>query len=266
LPAPKDFKAFLYMSQILQAEAIRMAIESHRRNKPYCMGTLYWQMNDCWPVASWAGMDYYGRWKALQYAVRKSFQEVILSVETTTEGQLHVHAVSDSRRAINSELSLKLYQLDGSVLGEWSQSAILAEDSAAVVFSAPVAEMLKGCPPENAVLSLSLVADGKTLDSKEHFFVEAKDLKLSKPEIKIVETPDGGGLSFTVTSDVLSRGVYLTSEDEGIFSDNFFDLLPGQSKVVEFSLRGTNGKDWLPAVPKGLAVTSMADYIDESLL
>ena len=61
---PKDFEAFLHMSQIQQAEAMKMAIEAHRRNKPYCMGTLYWQMNDCWPVASWAGMDYLGRWKA----------------------------------------------------------------------------------------------------------------------------------------------------------------------------------------------------------
>ncbi|MCL6605558.1 MAG: glycoside hydrolase family 2 protein [Paenibacillus sp.] len=266
LPQPKDFKSFLYMSQILQAEAIRIAIESHRRNKPFCMGTLYWQMNDCWPVASWAGMDYYGRWKALQYAVRKSYQEVILSVETTDAGQLDVHAVSDLRESLNSELLIRLYQLDGSVLGEWSQPIVLEADSAAVVFSVPVAELLNGNAPESVLLTLRIGTEGKELDSKVHYFVPAKDMKINKPEITVVETPDSGGLSFTVTSDVLSRGVYLTSEDEGIFSDNFFDLLPGQSKIVEFSLRGTGGKDWIRTAPKGLAVHSLADFIDESLL
>lgn len=69
---PKDFTSFLYMSQVLQAEAMKMAIEAHRRSMPYCMGTLYWQMNDCWPVASWAGMDYYGKWKAMQYYAKKA--------------------------------------------------------------------------------------------------------------------------------------------------------------------------------------------------
>ncbi|KGE19298.1 beta-mannosidase [Paenibacillus wynnii] len=266
LPKPKDFTAFLYMSQILQADAIRIAIESHRRNKPFCMGTLYWQMNDCWPVASWAGMDYYGRWKALQYAVRKSYQEIILSVETTDAGQLDVHVVSDSRKALNTELSIKLHHLDGSVLDEWSKSVVLEADSAAVVYSISVAELLNGHAQESVVLSLGLVSEGQTLDSKEHYLVPAKDIKISKPEITIVESPGSGGLSFTVTSDILSRGVYLTSEDEGIFSDNFFDLLPGQSKTVEFSLRGTGGKDWIPAAPKGLKVQSMADFIDESLL
>lgn len=116
LPQPKDFKAFLYMSQILQAEAIRIAIESHRRNKPYCMGTLYWQMNDCWPVASWAGMDYNGRWKALQYTVRSSFQDVLLSIDGTDREKVDVHVVSDLRTAVSAELVLTLYQFNGSVL------------------------------------------------------------------------------------------------------------------------------------------------------
>ena len=91
---PKDFEAFLHMSQIQQAEAMKMAIEAHRRNKPYCMGTLYWQMNDCWPVASWAGMDYLGRWKAPQYVAKRSFRDVSLSIESK-HSEVLVHLVSD---------------------------------------------------------------------------------------------------------------------------------------------------------------------------
>lgn len=266
LPQPKDFRAFLYMSQILQAEAIRIAIESHRRNKPYCMGTLYWQMNDCWPVASWAGMDYYGRWKALQYTVRKSYQDVLLSVIEEDGERLDVHAVSDLRSALHSELVIKLHHVDGSLLREWFSPVDLAADSAAVIFSAPLHELLDGHEPGQVLLSLRLLADGKTLDSKEHYFVPAKEISLTRPVITVAETPESGEFSFTVTSDVLARGVYLTAEEEGIFSDNFFDLLPGQSKTVVFSLCGTAGRDWTPAVPKGLEVQSMADFVDESIL
>ncbi|KAA2292651.1 glycoside hydrolase family 2 protein, partial [Clostridioides difficile] len=87
----KDFPSFLYMSQVLQAEAMKTAIEAHRRRKPFCMGTLYWQMNDCWPVASWAGMDYLGRWKALQYYAKRSFSDVLVSVDGTKEDTTDIY-------------------------------------------------------------------------------------------------------------------------------------------------------------------------------
>lgn len=264
LPEPKDFTSFLYMSQILQAEAIRIAIESHRRNKPYCMGTLYWQMNDCWPVASWAGMDYYGRWKALQYTVRKSYQDVILSIDATGENNVKVHGVSDLREALECELNITLYHLGGSPLREWSQPVLLGANSAKVIFSASIEELLDGNDPTGVLLVVDLVTEGKLLDRKEHYFIPEKEIPLQHPVITVVETSNSGGLSFTVSSDVLSRGVYLTADDEGIFSDNFFDLLPGQPKTVEFSRRGTEGsKDWIKALPNGLKIQSMADFVHE---
>ncbi|UQZ34914.1 beta-galactosidase [Paenibacillus sp. PK3_47] len=262
LPQPKDFKSFLYMSQVLQAEAMRMAIESHRRNKPYCMGTLYWQMNDCWPVASWAGMDYFGRWKALQYTARKSFKDILLSI-VQDEEILQVHAVSDRQTAVEAELVVRLHDFSGAVLKEWKQPVQLAADSAAVVFTVPSAELLKGSDPAQVVLVASLRADGSLLESKEYYFAAAKEIKLSQPVLTVTEVPGSGGVSFTVSSDVLARGVYLTAEEEGIFSDNFFDLLPGEAKTVQFSLRrsGAGEQDFTPAAPKGLAVLSMADFI-----
>ncbi|CAH1224235.1 Exo-beta-D-glucosaminidase [Paenibacillus auburnensis] len=264
LPEPKDFRSFLYMSQILQAEAMRVAIESHRRNKPYCMGTLYWQMNDCWPVASWASMDYYGRWKALQYTARKSFKDVLLSIEEMDGINLQVHAVSDLRETLAGELVLRLYDFSGSVLKEWNQPVQLAADSAAVVFTVPTAELLEASDPKQVVLVASLLAEGSLLEQKEHYFAAAKEIKLSQPALTVAEVPGSGGLSFTVSSDVLARGVYLTAEEEGIFSDNFFDLLPGEPKTVQFSLRGSGEQDFVPAAPTGLEVRSMADYVKEA--
>ena len=70
---PKDFSSLIYVSQLLQAEAIKYGVEHWRRNRGRCMGAIYWQLNDCWPVASWSSIDYYGRWKALHYFARKFF-------------------------------------------------------------------------------------------------------------------------------------------------------------------------------------------------
>lgn len=261
LPQPKDFRGFLYMSQVLQAEAMRMAIESHRRNKPYCMGTLYWQMNDCWPVASWAGMDYYGRWKALQYTARKSFKDVLLSIDGTGEENLKIHAVSDRRGALDGELVVRLHDFSGALLQEWSQPVTLAADSAAVVFTLAAAGLLEGREPAGVLLTASLLEDGQLLERKEHYFAPAKDIPLSKPVITVTEVPGSAGMSFTLSSDVLARSVYLTAEQEGIFSDNFFDLLPGEPKTVEFFISGGGASDFTPAAPQGLEVRSMADYI-----
>ncbi|AIQ50748.1 beta-mannosidase [Paenibacillus sp. FSL R7-0331] len=302
LPEAKDFKSFLYMSQILQAEAMRMAIESHRRNKPYCMGTLYWQMNDCWPVASWAGMDYYGRWKALQYTARRSFNDVMLSVEVTDGDNVQVHAVSDLPGALAGALVLRLHAFSGAVLKEWKQSVQLAADSSAVVFTVPLAELMAGLDAKQVVLAASLLAeDGTLLERKEHYFAAAKELTLEQPVLTVAEVPGSGGLSFTVSTDVLARGVYLTAEQEGIFSDNYFDLLPGQVKTVQFLRRradaaagagmetgagagvetvetgakagagagvatgvkaGAGVPYFVPAAPQGLEVRSMADYVN----
>ncbi|MGN7763181.1 beta-mannosidase [Paenibacillus sp. 22594] len=262
LPQPKDFSSFLYMSQILQAEAMQIAIESHRRNKPYCMGTLYWQMNDCWPVASWASMDYYGRWKALQYTARNSYKELLLSIDGSDGDTLKVHAVSDRQEAFEGELQVRLHDFSGDVLQEWSQPVTLAADASDVVFKTGLDGLLEGRESDRVLLTASLLADGRLLEHKHHYFVSAKEIALTPPNLTVTEVPGSSGLSFNVSSNVLARGVYLTTEEEGIFSDNFFDLLPGETKTVEFFLRGSGEADFAPAAPKGLEIRSMADYVE----
>ena len=101
---PKDFGAFLYLSQVLQANVIQFGAEAHRRRMPYNMGSLYWQLDDCWPVASWSSIDYYGRWKALQYAARRFFAPVLVS-PVDDNGTLRVYAVSDRRTDLPAHLT-----------------------------------------------------------------------------------------------------------------------------------------------------------------
>jgi len=104
---PDDFETFVYMSQVLQAEGMKIAIEAHRRAMPRCMGTLYWQLNDCWPVVSWSSVDYHGRWKALHYYVRRAYSDVLLSTVEDADA-LEVYLVSDRLEAVNGLLKLRL--------------------------------------------------------------------------------------------------------------------------------------------------------------
>ena len=95
---PKDFASFLYVSQVLQAEGIKIGAEHFRRSRPETMGSIFWQLNDCWPVASWSSIDYYGRWKALQYYARRFYAPILVSPHVE-DGALKVYIVSDKIKA-----------------------------------------------------------------------------------------------------------------------------------------------------------------------
>lgn len=263
LPTPKDFKAFLYMSQVLQAEAIRIAIEAHRRNKPYCMGTLYWQMNDCWPAASWAGMDYYGRWKALQYTVRRSFREVILAIHGHEGGPISVQVVSDLRGPLQATLRLSLYDIHGELLKTEAVEAAIGADSVTEVMTLNREAWLAGHDPRQVVLHSVLEVDGTVLDSKPYYFVATKEQPVQPASISVQEEPGSGGSRYTLSSNVLARQVWISAEEEGIFSDNYFDLIPGVPITVEFRRRGgADSEDaFVTGHPGKLIVRSMADFV-----
>ena len=100
-PEPKGFESFLYVSQVLQAEAIKAAAEHLRRIMPRCTGSLYWQINDCWPSISWSGIDYFGRWKALHYYARRFYKDILVG-PTEENGIVNIHVVSDRLNGIQA--------------------------------------------------------------------------------------------------------------------------------------------------------------------
>ena len=112
---PKDFPSFLYASQVLQAEGIKVGAEHWRRIRPRNMGGIYWQLNDCWPVASWASLDYYGRWKALQYYARRFYAPLLVSPHVE-DGMLAVYIVSDKTAATQAKLRLRIMDFEGHVI------------------------------------------------------------------------------------------------------------------------------------------------------
>lgn len=258
---PKDFQAFLYMSQVLQAEAMKMAIEAHRRSMPYCMGTLYWQMNDCWPVASWSGMDYYGKWKALQYYAKRSFADTLLSFDKTDKGLINIHVVTDLLEPLTGELRLTLYDFAGVQLKQLSAKVAAAGNSATVICTVNEQEWLAGCEAGRVLLYAELEQEGRLVDSKTYYFVKAKEQKLTAGTIRMTEVAGSNGSAFALETDVLMKQVWVTAEREGMFSDNFFDLIPGVAKTVEFRIRESGEAVSKPAAAGKVQARSMIDFL-----
>jgi len=228
---PGDFESFLYVGQILQAEAIRSAIETHRRRMPHNMGTLYWQLNDCWPVASWSGTDYYRRWKALHYYVRKAYNEVLVS--PIIEGKnVEIHVVSDRLAPIEAKMDIKLLDFKGNVLRDISKTISIPANSSANYFTADKTEFLKGHPSYEVFLHIQ-VLEGNALLSENNLFFEApKDLKLPKPTVQREIRTTVAGMLITLKTDVFAKNILLSTEGEAFFADNYFDLLPGQTLTI----------------------------------
>ncbi len=261
MPQSKDFPSFLYMSQLLQAEAMKTAIEAHRRKKPYCMGTLYWQMNDCWPVASWAGMDYFGRWKALQYYAKTSYQDVMLSIDGTSGDHVDIYTVSDKLEPAAATLHVSLLDLGGVLLKRFSCEVEIAAGSSQIVHSLLVEDLLQGRDPASVLLLAQLVEGGEIVDSKEHYFVTIQHLPLPHANITVQEVEGSDGTAFRLETDRLAKQVYLSASEEGIFSSNYFDLIPGFPRTVQFMTLKPGQHDYSPAKPGALHVSSMKDYI-----
>lgn len=230
---PVDFKSFLYLSQVQQAKAIRTAIEAHRRNMPFCMGTMYWQLNDCWPVASWSSTDYYGRWKAVHYMVKKAYQKEIISV-MKENGKLKVHIASDRLKDQSANLELKLMDFSGKVLSSSTQKLTLAPNTSKVYFETDSVSLLKAAIANNAVWVIKLKSGSEELAEKYYYFKHEKDLQFSAPSITYSIRKSGGKYLVDVKSDKLAKAVFLSLKNkDGFFSDNYFDLLPNEAKTVE---------------------------------
>ncbi|WP_431803120.1 beta-mannosidase [Halobacillus andaensis] len=262
LPKPKDFPSFLYLSQILQAEGIKTAIEAHRRKKPYCMGTLYWQMNDCWPVASWASMDYYGRWKALHYYVKKSFKDLMLSIDGTQKNKVEIHLISDNQQSIEGNVHMKLVDFNGKLLEEAAYPVKVLANSEEKVISFSTKDWLRDFDTNEVVLVAEIQKDDRIIDRKQHYFVPLKELKLQQPIITITEAVEGKETTYLIETDKLAKQVWLSSEEEGIFSDNYFDLLPGEVKRISFLRKPTKEHGFSPGSPGKIEVKSMTDFIN----
>jgi len=235
-PSPKDFESFLYVSQVLQAEGIKVGAEHLRRIMPRNMGSLYWQLDDCWPVASWSSIDYYGRWKALQYFARRFYAPVLISPHAEAD-KLNFYVVSDSPQPMKGLINVELRDLEGNKLVGLQKDATVAPLTSQSYFSIPIKTLLMNRDSKSVMIYCELIVDGKVISTNEYFFEPYKNLTLPNPQISIVAVRVRNGYKLTLTSDKFAKAVYLSNKTEGFFSDNYFDLFPGKPVEVEFRTR-----------------------------
>jgi beta-mannosidase len=230
---PTSDEDYAYVSQLLQAKGIVMGIEAHRRAKPYNMGTLFWQLNDCWPAISWSSIDYFGNWKALQYKAKKAFENVLIAYKENKFNIL-TYIVNDTFEGLNGILNMKVIDFKGNDIWSNSQEISVGENTSQQVYSIPNVNIDR----KNHVYVTEFNGEKSV-----YFFSNPKDLNLVKGEINKEITKTKTGFSITLKSTFLQKDVFLFTKEKGHFSDNFFDLLPNEPITIEFKSEATSLED-----------------------
>jgi beta-mannosidase len=251
---PKDFASFVYLSQVQQAEIIKLGAEHLRRVKPRTMGAIYWQLNDCWPVASWASIDYYNRWKALQYYARRFYDDVLVS-PYSHEGKVDVYIVSDRLQPVSGKIHVRLLDFSGKSLLDQEQDVQIPSQSSALYLTLEKGDLSAKADPHRSFLVADLEVEGQRVSRNEVFFDVTQKLELPMaPKIESSLTKADGGYSITLRTPVLARDVYLSFGDLDVqASDNYFDLLPDEPVTV--NLKSASTLDELKSAVKIISLT-----------
>ena len=229
---PDDFEELVYIGQVLQGFGIRHGIEAHRRNRPYCMGSLYWQLNDSWPVVSWSSIDYYGNWKALHYQGKRAFAPVLLNAFKEGE-DLCFYVLSDELKDHkDATLNLKLMDFDGKVLAKKEVKGEVLANSSTVFHKEAYGDWAKNLT--NTLLLMTLKNQkGEVLSEIIHYFSYPKDQDLPETQIRYKVKQLDGKCEVTLSAKLLARDIFIEIPYQGArFTDNFFDLLPGQTRKI----------------------------------
>lgn len=232
---PKAFEDLVYISQLSQAESIRYAVEHQRRNSGRCNGTLYWQLNDCWPVNSWSSIDYSGKWKALHY-YSKRFNSPIAFSFLKKKQDLTIHCYNENDTQFSGKVVWKIIDFDGRVLDNGETTCNLNTNE---VKKSVIIDIKKYKKQEDSiVLTATLLDDvGNEVYSQTFNFVKERLLKLKKPNIETQLSIAQNELKITLKSDTFVKSVMLHLKDiKEPFTDNFFDLIPYEPKTVAIKL------------------------------
>ena len=239
---PKNFESFLYVNHVLQAEGIKFALEGHRRAAPFCMGSLVWQINDCWPVASWSSTDYYQRWKALQYFAKKGFEPVLVSPYTNNDS-LKVDIINDKLSEIKAQLVTKVLDFDGKEIWKETKDVIVPANSSNTFFGTKTSDFMKNIQANKQLLVVELVENNAIISTNTLYFKPIKDVLLPKPDVKFEINAVQDGFEISLSTDKLAKNLYMTiGDEEGFFSDNYFDLIPAQPVKIKLETKLTKEK------------------------
>jgi len=225
---PKDFSSLVYLSMVLQAEGIRYGVEHWRRNCDRVSGILYWQLNDCWPVASWSSLDYFGRWKALHYAAKRFYAPLMLSIEDSAE-KMGVYVTNDLLSDWKGEVRWSLETLHGKRMDEGIQAVNAPAQAAIKVVQLDFVRLVTDQDKRDLIFVCELWQGGERVALQVAAFVPTKHLNLSDPQIESKLDANGRHMTITMKSAGLARFVELAFEGaDVVFNDNYFDLPTGR--------------------------------------
>jgi beta-mannosidase len=254
---PKNFDAFVYLGQMAQAEGIELAALHHRASRPYTMGSLYWQLNDVWPGASWSSLDWFGRWKALHFHARRFYAPVAVAALRNAEGKTSLSLLNDRTHPVRGKLRLRLMTLDGELLREEIKPVELAPLSAARLANYADVELLGNADPASTVAVFDLQAEGEPASRRVVYFKAAKEMRWPEPGLSAELRRDGKGFALEMRAARFARAVWIDfgAVDAGV-ADNAMTLLPGESVTMHVA---TNAS--LAALRKALRLRSLADEL-----
>lgn len=229
---PKDFDSLVYLSMVLQAEGIRYGVEHWRRHPDRVAGALYWQLNDCWPVASWSSLDYFGRWKALHYAARRFYAPVMLSIEDEPPRQ-GLYVTNDRLTPWEGVIRWTLETLDGAMLDAGEEAVTAAPQAATHVRTLDFGGRVDDSNRRRVVFVAELWEEGARRALQVATFAPTKHLALTDPRIVVAAEARDGDLVIGLTAHSLARHVELALDGaDAVFSDNYFDLPAGGRPVT----------------------------------
>ncbi|QKK23471.1 beta-mannosidase [Rhizobium hidalgonense] len=230
---PKDFPNFVYLSQIQQGLAIKTAVEYWRSLKPHCMGTIYWQLNDTWPVASWSSLDYGGRWKAMHYLVKRFFQPVAVAAIPAEDGKtIRFSLVNDTLNDVSVDLSISLLTMNGERRHLKNVQAMCSPDAAVTAAAIDVSDIAEG-----TLLAWHFTASNGMGGEGHYVNGTYKALELEPSGLTVTHeyVEASGAIDINVTAAGLALFVMIETEADGKYSDNAFDLAPGESRRITFT-------------------------------
>lgn len=230
---PKRFKDMVYLSQVTQNECIADATEHWRRNKGRCNGSMYWQLNDCWGVCSWSSIDYYGNYKALQYGARHFNAPLSVSIEDTKD-YVKIFALNDLNENKAVKVIYQIFDFTSGICFEEEKSVLVEKVKNALVFDIDMKNLKRLYNLRHTGICVKLFDENDNLlQQKTVLFDKEKNLSLPKAKLKTRIEIKTDRLDITVKSDAFARLVKVESDKSVLpFSDNFFDILPNESKTV----------------------------------
>ncbi|MBB6184668.1 beta-mannosidase [Oleiagrimonas soli] len=254
--APGDFADLVYLSQAMQAEGIRLAAEHLRASRPRTMGSLYWQLNDVWPGASWSSVDVYGRWKALQFAARRFYAPLLLAA-LRHHDVTRVTLVSDRLQPTPLRWRWRVMDFRGHVLRSGGGAVMAAPTSATPLARYTDAALLHGADPRTHMVVFELLEGQRTVARNLVFFGKPRTLQLPLPKLTVQWSRDADGAVLRLHTDTLARAVWIDVGDpDAVLSDNAFNLLPGETRIVH--VRSAHD---LATLERALTLRDLADVM-----